>query len=432
MRSKSSLAICEHIVSNRKSVSKWWSVTKASLKLIYMGSSVTAKIVVGSLFTLYYRSCFFCSPINASGDGNHSAYKQQIPTGLPEGLWRKLVPVDNPMTEEKVALGRVLYFDKRLSLGGTVSCATCHDPGIGFADHNPLAIGVNGRVGTRNAAGLLNTAFSEFQFWDGRARNLEEQAKQPLINAVEMGMESYDAVILRVASIPDYRRRFKAVFENEDITIDTIAKAIAAFERTQLSGNSPFDRFIAGDKSAITEGQRRGWELFQGKGKCITCHEFKTSSPFFTDFKFHNTGLASKNARFDQLAKQISISSSTDAAALDSLARAQGVADLGRYLVTKKSKDIGAFKTPSLRDVELTAPYMHNGSEKTLLDMIKFYNRGGEVNPYLDENMRPLNLSYEEMNSLVEFLRSLTSDDTLRQAQTLKPQTRTAVPIIAH
>jgi cytochrome c peroxidase len=247
-----------------------------------------------------------------------------------------------------------------------------------------------------------------------------------------MGMESHDAVVVRVASISDYRRRFNAVFENQDITIDTIAKAIAAFERTQLSGNSPFDRFIAGDKSAISDGQRRGWELFQGKAKCITCHEFKPSSPFFTDFKFHNTGLATRKKNFEQLVQQLRLSSPTDATALNSFAHAEGFAELGRYLVTKEAKDLGAFKTPSLRDVELTAPFMHNGSEKTLFDVVKFYNRGGEANAYLDEKMGPLNLSYEEMNCLVEFLRALTSDDTLRQAQTLKPQTRTAIPITPH
>jgi len=397
-----------------------------------MSYAIFVKLGVVSLFLLCGPSHFFCGPIDASSDGNHSAYKLKIPIGLYEEVWRKLIPADNPMSDAKVALGRALYYDKRLSLDGSFSCSTCHDPAVGFADHNPLAIGIKERVGTRNAPNLLNAAFSELQFWDGRARTLEEQAKLPLLNATEMGMETFDAVVTRIASITDYRRRFKAVFPNEDFTIDTIAKAIAAFERTQLSGNSPFDRFIAGDKSAISDGQRRGWELFQRKAKCITCHEFKPSSPFFTDFKFHNTGLATRKKNFEQLVQQLRLSSPTDATALNSFAHAEGFAELGRYLVTKEAKDLGAFKTPSLRDVELTAPFMHNGSEKTLFDVVKFYNRGGEANAFLDEKMGPLNLSYEEMNCLVEFLRALTSDDTLRQAQTLKPQTRTAVPITPH
>lgn len=374
------------------------------------------------------------------------AFRPQIPRGIPVNLWRGLIPADNPLTAEKVALGEALYFDKRLSADGTVSCSTCHDPANAFTDHSVVAIGVSGKSGTRNAPTILNAMFSERLFWDGRAGSLEEQAKQPLINPFEMGMGSYDAVVARIAGIPEYRKRFQRVFRNRGITIDTIVKAIAAYERTQLSGNSPFDRFITGDQSAITESQKRGWELFKGKARCIECHSFSATSPFFTDFKFHNTGVSQKrmdSKRIEDWVNQIKNSghekapnvpfNKTDNSPVRGrpidksaplLAHTEGFAELGRFLVTKQPKDVGAFKTPTLRDVELTTPYMHNGSEKTLIDVVRFYNRGGNANPNLDERMRPLHLSEAELNELVAFMRALTSDDVLLQTQRAIPQTR--------
>jgi cytochrome c peroxidase len=322
----------------------------------------------------------------------------QVPRGLPLNQWRKRIPVDNPMTAEKVKLGEALYFDKRLSADGTVSCATCHDPASAFTDRNATAVGVRGTSGTRSAPTVLNAMFSSTFFWDGRAHSLEEQAKQPLVSATEMGMQSYDAVVTRVAGDPDYVQKFRRVFSSE-VTIDTIVKALAAYERTQLSGNSPFDRFMAGSRNAISPAQKRGWALFRGKAQCIECHAFSHDSPFFTDFDFHNTGAT------------------------------KGAADAGRYVVTKQSSDTGAFKTPTLRDIELTAPYMHDGSQKTLLDVVRFYSRGGEANPYLDHRISQLNLTDEEMNALVEFMRALTSDDVLHRTQTTKPQTRVAVTL---
>jgi len=324
------------------------------------------------------------------------------------------------MTAEKIKLGEALYFDKRLSADGTVSCATCHDPASAFTDRNATAVGIQSSPGTRSAPTVLNAMFSSTLFWDGRARSLEEQAKQPLVNSTEMGMQDYEAVVARVAGVPDYVERFRRVFKSE-VSIDTIVKAIAAFERTQLSGNSPFDRFIAGERAAITSAQKRGWNLFRGKAQCIECHTFSRGAPFFTDFDFHNTGVATKGRNFERLAQ--------DARGISAgkLAHAERFSDLGRYLVTSRPKDIGAFKTPTLRDIELTAPYMHEGSQKTLLDVVSFYNQGGEANPYLDERIRPLNLTDEEMNALVEFMRSLTSDEVLRRTQTTKPQSRVAV-----
>lgn len=297
-----------------------------------------------------------------------------------------------PLTTEKSTLGKRLFFDKRLSHDGTVSCATCHDPASAFASGEAVAIGVREQKGTRNAPTLLNSAFSKIYFWDGRAATLEEQAKHPLLNPSEMGMKNEAALVERVSAIDEYRKNFQRVFPREGITLDTIAIAIAAFERTLVSNNSPFDRFISGDRNAISAAQKRGWELFKGKAACIECHSFSSASPFFTDFKFYNTGI--------------------------------GFTEPGRYLVTKNLKDIGAFKTPALRDIELTRPYMHNGSVNTLLDVVKFYNQGGEKNPNLNEKLRPLNLSDEEMSELVEFMRALTSDAVLRQVQSSTPQNR--------
>lgn len=298
----------------------------------------------------------------------------------------------NSLTLQKVDLGRDLFFDKRLSVDGTVSCASCHDPATAFAGRDTLAIGVKNQIGTRNAPTILNSVFSKTYFWDGRASTLEEQAKQPLLNSTEMGMATEAALVARLSSIDDYRQRFRRIFPRGGITLDNVAIAIAAYERTLLSKDSPFDRFMEGDRNAVTDNQKKGWELFKGKAQCIDCHPYTKSSPFFTDSKFYNTGIS--------------------------------MSELGRFLVTQKPGDIGAFKTPTLRDIELTWPYMHDGSIKTLLDVMKFYNQGGGKNSNLDAKLQPLHLTDEEMNCIVEFMRSLTSESVLRQAQLAVPQSR--------
>ena len=354
--------------------------------------------------------------------------QSNVPLGLPADLYAELIPKDNPMTPAKIALGEKLYFDKRLSSDRTVSCATCHDPATALAESNMVGIGIRNQKGARNSPTVLNAMFSESQFWDGRARTLEDQAKLPIINSIEMGMKDHPEVVARVKSIPEYQSEFAKVFGAEGITIDTIAKAIASFERTQLSGNSPFDRFIAGDEKAISDSAKRGWELYNGKARCISCHAFNASSPFFTDFKFHNIGVAAKDQNFSALARQarqlLNIDAKKQQEVLDELALRPGFSELGRYLVTRQPKDIGAFKTSPLRDIELTAPYMHNGSEKTLLDVVKFYDKGGEPNPNLDGGMRPLKLTDKEMDDLVDLMKTFTSDDVRRRAKAAKPQTR--------
>lgn len=348
------------------------------------------------------------------------------PRGISESLWRKRIPENNPMSSRKIALGQALFFDKRLSIEGTVSCATCHDPAIAFTDARTVSMGTGAKVGTRNTPTILNAVFSEFLFWDGRARSLEDQVKHPLLSSFEMGMGSEKGLTNRLAAIPEYRRQFRVVFKSEGITIVTIAKAIAAYERTLLSGNSPFDRFITGNRNAISDAQKRGWELFKGKAKCIECHTHSETNPLFTDFKFHNTGIAALDTLFDKLAASVTKPGETD---VTLLAHSEGFSELGRFAVTRQQADIGAFKTPTLRDVELTSPYMHNGSLKTLIEVVQFYNRGGNANSHLDQLMQPLHLSDDDVNDLVQFMRALTSDDVLKACQTTSPQTRIAVRI---
>ncbi len=354
----------------------------------------------------------------------------RLPIGLPKSLWRNRIPSDNRMNPEKIELGKSLYFDKRLSIDRTVSCATCHDPAIAFTDSNSVAVGAGAQQGSRNSPTLLNSMFNEDLFWDGRAHSLEEQIIFPLMSSFEMGMISEEQLISRVSSVPEYRRWFKEVFGSEGIDIRMIAKAIAAYERTLLSGNSPFDRFIASEKKAITESQARGWELFKGKARCIDCHSFGAQSPFFTDSKFHNTGVAASDRLFESFRAKMPASKNPElsgGAALTFLVHSEGVSELGRFAVTLKQDDIGAFKTPTLRDIELTSPYMHDGSFKTLIDVVRFYNRGGNPNSHLDQRMHPLNLTDRELNDLVEFMRALTSDDVLKLCQTTKPQNRNPV-----
>jgi len=301
-----------------------------------------------------------------------------------------------------VALGRTLYFDKRLSKDGTVACAACHATTKGFADGEKLPDGIGGRKGARNSPTILNAVFNEFQFWDGRGGSLEEQAKGPLVNPVEMGFSSLEDAVAVVRGVPQYREEFQKIFGREP-TIDDVVAAIASFERTVVSGDSHFDRFTAGESSAISESARRGWELWNGKARCNTCHPFGDATPNFSDNKFHNIGVAAKGRDFASLARR--------AAGIGDPAELAFHADyteLGRFIVTRQPKDIGAFKTPGLREVALTAPYMHDGSEATLLDVVNFYDRGGETNPYLDGGIVALKLTEQEKADLVAFMESLT------------------------
>lgn len=335
---------------------------------------------------------------------------------LPSGILPPVIPDDNPLTAAKIALGEKLYFDARLSADNTVSCATCHDPAKGFSDGKRVAVGIGGKAGVRHSPTVLNAAFNDLQFWDGRADTLEEQAKGPLINPVEMGMPSHDAVAAKLQNAPEYPPLFKAAFDSDRITIDNVVRAIASYERTVVSFSAPFDRFIAGDKTAMSESAQRGWDLFNGKARCNNCHGYVASIPTFTDNKFHNIGVAMHGADFVELSRKAEQSPESIAA----LAHEAGYSELGRFLVSKQKKDIGAFKTPGLRNVALRAPYMHDGSQATLEDVVEFYDKGGENNPYLDGGIRPLQLTPQETADIVEFLKALTSDDLGRFAKPSK------------
>jgi cytochrome c peroxidase len=307
------------------------------------------------------------------------------------------------MNAGKVVLGSRLYFDTRLSVDDTVSCSTCHDPSKGFADGKTVAEGVNGAKGTRNSPTSQNAAYNSTQFWDGRAPSLEEQAKGPLVNPVEMGMPSLDAVVSKLKGIPDYVDAFERVFGTRNFTIDHVVKAIAAFERTLLSGNSDFDRFqYARQFKSLNPSARRGLELFHSKAKCQTCHTFSGEWATFTDNRFHNLGVGMTEDVL-KLAREAERLGDVPPGADPGL-----VSELGRFVVTKNPDDIGAFKTPTLRNIALTAPYMHDGSQATLKEVIEFYNKGGHRNPYLSKDIVPLKLDAEEKADLVEFMRALT------------------------
>jgi len=336
---------------------------------------------------------------------------KNLPRGVSQVLYELAVPAGSEPTPEKVALGEKLFNDKRISVNDKVSCATCHDPAKGFVDHKPLAEGVAApaKRTQRNSPTVLNAMFNAVQFWDGRAPSLEEQAKLPILNPIEMGQKSSDDVVNKLRGIAEYRTAFQQVFGHE-LTYDDVAGAIAAFERTQYAGDAPFDRFVAGDEKAIDDSARRGWGLFNGKGRCNNCHAFSTVSPLFSDQKFHNIGIAAHKTDFIGLArKATAIVRGGDLKQIDELAIQTDLSELGRFLVTKSSNDIGAFKTPGLRNIAITSPYMHDGSFATLWDVMDHYNKGGVPNPNLDGGMQRLGLTEAEIDDMVSFMASLTS-----------------------
>jgi cytochrome c peroxidase len=339
--------------------------------------------------------------------------KPALPAGISPQLFALAVPPGREPTAQLAALGDKLFNDKRLSVDDSVACATCHEPTKGFTDHrgnSATSAGVQGQRGQRNAPTVLNAMFQASQFWDGRAHMLEDQAKLPVLNPIEMGQKSPDDVVAKVAKIPEYSDAFKSVL-GRDFTYDDIAAAIAAFERTQYSGNSSFDRFIAGDPQAISESAKRGWALFQGKGRCSSCHAFNSVSSLFSDQKFHNIGIAAHKQNFAELArKAFAVVKTGDTKQIDELALQTSYSELGRFLVTKNPADIGAFKSETLRNIGITAPYMHDGSLATLWDVMDHYNKGGVPNPFLDGGMQRLGLSEAEIDDVVAFLFTLTDD----------------------
>ena len=292
------------------------------------------------------------------------------------------IPLSNLETPAKVALGKKLFFDPKLSVNGAISCAFCHMPKVGYADPKPFSIGVGGKRGGRNAPPVLNAAYMNLQFWDGRAGSLEEQALGPLTNPVEMANPNTQAVVERLRKIPYYHQTFQDVFGG-DVSSDSIAEAIAAYERTLVTPNSPYDKFLMGNKSALSSKQMKGLVLFKGKARCVLCH----SGALLSDQVYHNLGVPQTGPL---------------------------PADVGRYAVTHNPRDKGKFRTPSLRNIALTAPYMHDGVFKTLGQVVDFYNKGGGRSPYATKDILlvPLHLSITEKKELIAFLQALTGETT--------------------
>lgn len=342
---------------------------------------------------------------------NHAVLKPLLPLGLAAGIGQLAGLDENPLTRAKIELGRQLFFDPRLSKDSSISCASCHHPDFGYAKDTQFGEGVGGQKGNRNSPTAYNRILSSVQFWDGRAATLEEQAKGPIANPIEMS-NTHDVAVDYLKKIPGYELQFERVFPDEGLNIDTVAKAIASFERALVTGPSAWDyhealknftdlysadyenfedmqeddpelyeEYVAlkkqADENPMNESAIRGAELFFGqKAGCTACHVGAN----FSDELYHNLGVGMDTEN----------------------------PDLGRYEVTKVEKDKGAFKTPTVRNVELTAPYMHDGSQKTLEEVVEWYDKGGHPNPWLDEKIKPLQLTAQEKADLVAFMKALT------------------------
>lgn len=332
--------------------------------------------------------------------------------GLPVAATLAAIPADNPQTPDKAALGRRLFLDPRLSADGTVACASCHDPARAFTDGRPASVGIHARLGERNAQTILNALYGKTMFWDGRAVSLEDQAVMPILNPSEMGQPSLDAAVAAITRDRRYRQDFQTVFGRPPNGPDLLF-AVASYERTLTAFGSPFDAFIAGNPTAIGEPARRGWALFLGKARCNKCHALSDRRPdptFFTDHRFHNIGVGIERHNVVALACRAQAQlNSGNRLAVDRAAIQSELSALGSFLVTKNADDIASFKTPSVRNVVVTAPYFHDGSARTLWDVVDHYNKGGMNNPWLDPDIRPLALTEAEVGDLVAFMASLTS-----------------------
>jgi cytochrome c peroxidase len=356
-------------------------------------------------------------PIPKAGPLAQPRASQQV--GAPAAATCTATPADNPQTPAKIALGQRLFFDGRLSADGTVACSSCHDPALAFTDGRPTSIGIKGGVGQRNAPTILNALYDKTQFWDGRVNTLEEQAELPIISAVEMGQPSLDSAVAQISGIGEYQQAFRAVFGRPPNGPDLL-RAIASYERALISFDSPFDHFMAGEENAIDDAAKRGWELFNTRGRCNKCHaltEEERDVTYFTDNDFHNIGIGIIRHHVTALARRAEqLIDSGDTVAIDRMALQTDMSALGRFLITKKEADIASFKTPDLRNVLVTGPYFHDGSQDTLWDVVDHYNKGdGLQDPYLDEDIQPLALTEEDIDDLVAFMASLTSADYREQ-----------------
>lgn len=349
----------------------------------------------------------------------------ELPVEEMLGLPELVIPEDNPLNVAKVALGRKLFMDRRLSHNNTISCAMCHVPEQGFTV-NELArsVGIEGRSHRRNAPTVVNAAFMQRLFHDGREPILEDQVIDPLVAFNEMGNPAIGYVVEKISQLPDYDGMFEAAFGGK-VTLDRLTKAIAAYERTLVSGNSRFDRYMyGGDKQAMTVSEINGMKVFAGKGRCIVCHIMNEKIALFTDQKFHNTGIGyhANNVPYDKANNTMPIRLApgiiveADLTLVDE-ASEDVPNDVGRFEITENPDDRWAYKTPALRNVALTAPYMHDGSLMTLDDVVEFYDKGGEQNPLLDPLLMPLGLTASEKRDLVAFMKALTGSNMERLAQ---------------
>ncbi len=349
----------------------------------------------------------------------------KTPLGLPVITY----PENNPQTPEKIALGEKLFNDKRFSTTGEVSCATCHDAKKAFTD-SPLKVseGINKLTGTRNAPTVINSIYFESMFWDGRSPDLEDQALHPFVNPVEMGLKDHQPILDIIKSDPDYTAAFQTVFNKsgDDITMTEVTRAIAAFERTIVAGDTPFDRyFYGGEADALTEQQKEGFNLFVNEGRCVSCHVIEQTQALFTDNRFHNIGVGINDIQKEvpELAGEY-IKANLTAAQVDvRVLSDKRSSELGRFALTTEFDDLGSFKTPTLRNIAVTAPYMHDGSLATLREVVVHYNNGGitlegdPVNDFLSGGIRPLNLTDAQIDALVAFMEALTSPEFTPLAQ---------------
>ena len=335
------------------------------------------------------------------------------------GLPAVEIPDNNPISREKIELGKKLFFDRRLSLNNTVSCGMCHVPEQGFTNNEiKTAVGIEGRSNLRNTPTLLNIAFSKFLFHDAREFSLENQVWQPVLAHSEMAMPSFGFTIKKLQLIPGYKKLFNKAFPNEEINMETFGKAIASYERSLVSGNSKFDKwYYGGDKNIVNEKVKKGFDIFMGKGNCSSCHAVGEKSALFFDNKLHNTGigyaesmglLKNKKTRV-QLAPGEYVE--VDNNIIKSVNQQKRKNDLGLYTITENPSHRWLFKTAGLRNISLTAPYMHNGIFATLDEVIDFYNEGGFQNELLSPMIRKLNLSSLEKENLKLFLESLVGEN---------------------
>ncbi len=310
---------------------------------------------------------------------------------------------ENPVTPEKVELGKKLFFDRRLSGDGTMTCATCHNPETGYSDSLPLSLSYPTTRNWRNAAAIINLAYNDVFFWDGRATSMEEQALFPVMSAFEMN-QNLDFLEEELKEVPEYVEEFQDIFGGE-ITRERIGMALAAFQRTITSKDAPLDNYLRGDKAALSEMQRKGYEIFTGKGKCVTCH----NGPNMTNNKFYNIGVPENPDVLND--ERVAATRRFTAKVSGYKAYRTLTEDPGRYLVTKDRADWKAFKTPSLREVALTGPYMHNGVFDTLESVIDFFNKGGGDDPNKTSLLQPLDLAEDEKKALEVFLREALRGD---------------------